>query len=175
MDDFELELKIIDNIEKGCTNFNALYRKVGGSRAKFSKHLAGLVDDDTIKKDGKDGQYLLNDIKLHRLDEHGTKAFEEIISLTIPKNIKKMSDTKLLQIFVESTIDDLTSCSITHFLRLISTDQTTQTITNQRLKLLYKLIKSKIEILKKRDPDLRLLFIFSQSIQKKLTENYIKT
>ena len=178
MNDFELDLKIIDTIEKGHNNFNALYRKVGGSRAKFSEHLAGLVEDDTIKKDPKDGQYFLNDIKLHRLDEHGTKALEEIISLTIPKNIKKMSDTKLLQIFIESTINDLTNCMMLQFLSLVSpnaTSHTIQTITNQRLKILHKLIKSRIDIIEKRDPDHNLLFRFYKLLEKQLEKNNIKT
>jgi len=174
MDNFELDLKIINEIFKGCNNFNALYLKIGGSRQKFSKHVKELVESETIKKITKDGktQYFLNDVKHHKKSKEMITHIDRKISIYQKRN-EKFSDKKLLQIFVKETIYDLTFYSIFHLYTILPAYETDLTMDNRKLKALSKVIKARIDILQKRNPD--LVFMFSELIKNQLIKNNIKT
>ncbi len=174
MDNFELDLKIINEIFKGHNNFNGLYRKIGGSRAKFSKHVRELVESETIKKITKDGKtrYFLNEIMHHKKAKEMITQIDYRISIYHKRN-KKIPDTKLLQIFVRDTIKDLTFYSIFHLYTLLPTFETDLTLDNRKLKMLSKLIKARIDILQDRNPE--LLFMFHKLIENQLIKNNVET
>jgi len=116
MDNFDLDLEIIQAIQKGNHNFNEIFRAVKkGSKTTFANHIEELVESETIKKITKDGktQYFLNEIKHHEISKEMITQIDRKISIYQKQN-KKFSDKKLLQIFVKETIHDITFHSIFH-------------------------------------------------------------
>lgn len=175
MDNFDLDLEIIQAIRKGNHNFNEIFRGVKkGSKTTFANHIEELVESETIKKITKDGksQYFLNEIINHEKSKEMFTHIDRKISIYQKQN-KKFSDKKLLQIFVRDTIKDLAFYSIFHLYTLLPTFETDLTMDNKKLKMLSKLIKARIDILQDRNPE--LLFMFHKLIENQLIKNNIKT
>jgi len=166
-----LDFEIVYAIKSGHHSFSKIWDNVkpcSGSKKTFSEHLPQLVKSSVLKKviENKKSQYYLNDyVEFEKSKDNFIQAKKEIEN--IKKMGKKLSDKKLLQIFMNDTIANLIMRSSFHFGLLMSHNKTLENLNKNkilknlnknRLEILDKLIETRIDILLKRDEDLLIVF-----------------
>lgn len=157
-----LDFEIVYAIKSGYHSFSKIWDNVkpcSGSKKTFSEHLPQLVKSGVLKKviENKKSQYYLNDyVEFEKSKDNFIQAKKEIEN--IKKMGKKLSDKKLLQIFMNDTIANLIMRSSFHFGLLMSHNKILENLNKNRLEALDKLIKTRIDILLKRDEDLFIVF-----------------
>ena len=192
MESYDMDLEIINTVKKGHHKFTETFNQVKDkikSKTTFSNHLEQLVNSGIIKKTTKDKKphYEIADSYPFDITEKMINKIELEIS-NIKEKSMKIPKTKLLGKFVNDTVKDLRFYSVFHFesflfsefadnqtltemltnLSTVPYEQNLKTITNQKLKMLDKLIGTRIAILQKRDP--KSLVTFSNLIKSKLIE-----
>jgi len=176
MSKYDIDFEIIYVIKNGNHRFGKIWTEIKkskiGAKQTFSNHLAQLVKDEVIAKriENKIPQYFLNEIEHYDKAEQMREQIQNKISLII-KNNKKYSNKKLLKIFVKETKMDLTFYSVFHFTTLMPSYQTDKVIDAKKLELLDKVIKTRIDILQKRDP--KLVIMFNDLIKNQLLSDYL--
>jgi len=83
---------------------------------------------------------------------------------------EKFIDKKLLEIFIKETIMDLKFYSTWKFSTLMPSFQSEIHIDSKKLELLEKVIKTRIDLLQKRDP--KLVIMFNDLITNQLLSDY---
>jgi len=170
---YEIDFEIVYTILNGHHQFNKVWEKVNGigSKQTFSNHLTELVQEQVIVKRMVNGkpEYHINEIKIYETDKKIKKQIDKDIKL-ITQNHKKKSDKVVLKKFVIDTIKDLTFHSLYHFDTIMPSYQTDKRADIHKQKMLDKLIKTRIDILQKRDP--KLLIVFNDLIKNKVLSDY---
>jgi DNA-binding HxlR family transcriptional regulator len=167
MEQSDIDLEIVNTVKNGLHHFGKIWEKVKGigSKQTFSKHLTQLVKDDVIEKrmvKGKPEYWLFETEHLFK-----SKLFEDRIKeeINLIKNSKKKpSDKSILKHFIERTQRDLIFHSLFNFDNLLTSFESDKRINDKHIKLIQKLIKTRIDYLQKRDPE--LLIMFSDLVRK---------
>lgn len=159
-----LDFEIVYAIKSGHHSFSRIWdniKKGSGSKKTFSEHLPQLVKSGVLKKkiEKNRSQYYLNDyVEFEKSKNSFDNVKKEIEN--IEKTSKKLSDKKLLQIFVNDTLKNLIVHSSFHFDLLLPHNKTHENLNKHRLNMLDELIKTRVDILLKRDEDEDLLIAF---------------
>ena len=161
MEQTDIDLEIVNTIKNGYNNFGKIWQKVKGigSKQTFSNHLAQLVKDDVIEKKIVNGkpQYFINEIDHIIRSEIFEDRIKEEINL-IKNSKKKTSDKTVLKYCIERTQRDLVFLALFQFDTLLTTFESDKRVNDKHIKLIQKLIKTRINFLQKRDPELVIMF-----------------
>lgn len=172
---YDIDFEIIYTIKNGNHRFSEIWTKIKkskiGAKQTFSDHLSKLVEDEVIVKriENKKPQYFLNETEHYDKVELMNEHIEDAINRMKKRN-KKFSDKKLLEIFIKETIMDLKFYSTWKFSTLMPSFQSEIHIDSKKLELLEKVIKTRIDLLQKRDP--KLVIMFNDLITNQLLSDY---
>jgi len=160
---------------KDTHTFTKIWEKVKriGSKQTFSKHLKALVESKVIKKITKNGkpEYWINDPFTGDYEQKKLELeFAEKEITRIKNKSKKLSDKKLLELFVSDTVANLLMHSSFHLDLLMPHAKTIEFLNRGRFEKLDEMIKTRMDILMKRDGKLLIVFydIVDDILQNKL-------
>jgi DNA-binding HxlR family transcriptional regulator len=161
MEQTDIDLEIVNTVRTGVHTFSRIWEKVKGigSKQTFSNHLTQLVKDDVIEKrieKGKPQYYLFETDHIFKSELFEDRIKEEINWI---KNSKtKKPDKVILKHCIERTQRDLVFLSLFSFDNLLTTFESDKRVNEKHIKLIQKLIKTRIDFLQKRDPELLIMF-----------------
>jgi DNA-binding HxlR family transcriptional regulator len=163
----DIDLEIVNTVRTGHHNFSRIWEKVKGigSKQTFSNHLSQLVKEDVIEKrtvNGKPEYHLFETEHIFKSELFESRIKEEIKIMKDSK--KKKPDKLVLKIMISRTKRDLVFYSLFVLDNLLTTFEVDKRVNDKHMKLLQKLIKTRINYLNKRDPE--LLIMFSDLIRK---------
>jgi hypothetical protein len=160
-----LDFEIVYSVQKGNNSFSDIWYSIpkgNGSKITFSKRLPQLVKSKVLIKKimKKKTQYFVNrDLNFTEIKESFIKAENEIQN--IKKKGKTLSEKKLLETFVRDTIANMILIASFRFDMLMPHYETHGNLNEQRIQMLEKLVKTRIDILTKRSKsDEELLISF---------------
>ncbi|MBC8503023.1 MAG: hypothetical protein H8D35_07890 [Nitrosopumilus sp.] len=157
----DIDLEIVNTIRTGYNTFSKIWEKVKGigSKQTFSNHLSQLVKEDVIEKrivNGKPEYHLFETEHIFKSELFESRIKEEI---NIIKNSKKkISDKLVLKHCIERTKRDLIFYSLFTLDNLLTSFESDKRVNEKHMKLLQRLIKTRIDYLNKRDPELVIMF-----------------
>lgn len=161
MEQTDIDLEIVNTVRTGHHTFSRIWEKAKGigSKQTFANHLTQLVEDGVLEKRivNDKPEYHLFEVK-HILD---SKLFESRIKEEIniiEKSKKKTPDKKILKHCIERTKRDLVFVSLFTFDNLVTTYESDKKVNDKHIRLIQRLIKTRINYLQKRDPELVIMF-----------------